>query len=118
MLNPHIARKLTFVLLIVQPVIFLLTIFIGSLNSDNNGFNGMQAVFVVPIFLVILATYQLWKYLTAKSTGNKTSMMFINGILVAVYVLAIIVDLGIVASAFMSESHINLFSFPPTITKN
>ncbi len=78
----------------------------------------MQAVFVIPIFLVILATYQLWKYLTAKSTGNKSSIMFINGILVAVYVLAIIFDLGIVASAFMPESHINLFSFPPSIINN
>lgn len=113
-------RSFALFTLIAQPIIFFFIVGAGILNSDENGFNGMQSILVNPIFLSVLVCYLLWNNYQGKFASNESAgaTKLANTILVTFCVVAIIVDLGIIASAFLTDYHVNLFSFPPTLIKN
>lgn len=119
MINSTNMHKVTKIVLLAQLIIFISTILIGSLNNAENGFNGMQAIFVIPIFFIIFVSYLIWKYLATKfnSDHNYKAVKLTNGVFVFFLFIALIVDLGILASAFLTDFYINIFSFPPTVNK-
>lgn len=112
-------QKLSKVILAIQPIIYIAAILAGSLNNNEDGFNGMQAVFVIPIFLIIFVCYLIWKKVRNRfiAQGNASSAKLADRLILTLYVLTIIIDLGILISTFLTAYYINLFSFPPTITK-
>jgi len=70
MQNPEKIRTIAQIALVAQPSTFVLTALAGNLNSIENGYNGMQALLVIPIFLFILTSYLIWKNLHSKYTAN------------------------------------------------